>query len=273
MIVGHRGFVGKNLVKHLAKKHHVIEFSGDIADADNVNFHVSKFKPDAVINLAAYGNSPYHKDDPIKVFKVNLVGTANFIHLLDLGFEFKFIQAGTSSEYGVHQAPLGLRARLKPSTDYAKTKACCSILLQDRAVVLRLFTIYGPYEHEGRLIPTVINNALNNKRTTVYEGAHDYVYIKDACRAFEQALDTEPGIYHVATAKQYSNIEVAAKIKDIVHQEYGYEAKIKDVPGFLREYDSPIWVSDEESILPGWKPKTSLEKGLTKTVRWWGERQ
>lgn len=270
MVIGRLGFIGTNLTKYLYKKHQVSAFTGKIENKIRLKIEIEEKRPRVVINLASYGNSPYHYDNPNKIFNTNLLGVHNLLELSKL-HDFKLIQAGTSSEYGIQNKPMSLRTSLNPVTDYAKTKACASILAQHGAVVLRLFTVYGEHEDKGRLIPTVINNTLNNKVSEIYEGAHDYVYVKDVCRAFEQVIDTKPGIYHVASGYQVRNWSIAMGVNEEIELKYGIRGKLKLMEGKLREYDNDTWFSDEESILPNWERKTNLSRGLTKTVKWWYE--
>jgi nucleoside-diphosphate-sugar epimerase len=84
-----------------AKPHHF--FNLDITNYNILLEHFQRLKPRTVFNLSAYG-SYERQNDPDQIHKVNYLGTLNIIKALqDLGCD-AFVQAGSSSEYGVRYA-------------------------------------------------------------------------------------------------------------------------------------------------------------------------
>ena len=76
------------------------------------------------------------------------------------------VNAGSSSEYGYQDHAPGEDERVEPNSHYAVTKVAATHLCQlaaatsgMRAVTLRLYSIYGPWEEPGRLMPTLVRDA------------------------------------------------------------------------------------------------------------------
>ena len=76
------------------------------------------------------------------------------------------IRLGSSTEYGELAGPMAEDAPLRPRGFFGATKAAGSLLLvaaaQERGLrsaVLRAFQVYGPDDHPGRFVPTVLRAA------------------------------------------------------------------------------------------------------------------
>ena len=78
----------------------------DITSSTAVRQCLAMLKPRTVFNLAVYG-AYERQNDESRIHQVNYVGTHNLLHALaEQGCE-AFVQAGTSSEYGVNCAGPG----------------------------------------------------------------------------------------------------------------------------------------------------------------------
>jgi nucleoside-diphosphate-sugar epimerase len=270
LVVGSHGFIGKNLVDYLIEKGYQIkEFEGDIRDINNCakNFIDDDF--DAVIDLVAYGNNSRHLKNNLGVdltIETNLIGTLNLARCFLNSKAKTFIYTGSSSEYGSinKQLSTSTKPSKKGQNFYSVTKNSITNLLLDlnnitnkKFKVLRLFTVYGKREPENHLIPTLLRAVLSKETVGVSPGSHDFVYIKDVCRAIEKLIKSKnsPEISHAATGKQYTNLQVLKIIEKVVGRKLFYY----DLPK-MYDYDRKNWVSDKKSILI--KPRYTLEQGL-----------
>lgn len=267
IIIGQSGFVGSNLFSFLKILGvDVLDIPrGDITDSHYRKLILSR-KPDAVINLASYGNDSTHDQNSIagliKTNSVNLVGAIQlFNDCLRSGVKL-FIQAGSSSEYGTHYSPLSIDTPLEGKTPYARTKSLFFHFLESmsdcpmKIKYLRLFSVYGPQEKPHRFIPTLIRASKTGETVPLSEGSHDFVYVDDVCDAFYRLLtkpDT-PFVSHSATGKQYSNKEVVEIVEKISGK------KINTYSAKLRTFDTNYWVSSYKDLLV--KPNFSLEQGI-----------
>ena len=251
----------------------------DVTENTNVREIINDYKPATIFNLSAYG-SYSRQSDAQKIHLTNYFGTFNLLHALSEVGCSGFVQAGTSSEYGLNCSYPSENSELIPNSDYAVSKAGISYLIQYfgkfhnfPAVNLRLYSVYGPWEERDRLIPTLISNCLQNKFPLFTEKkiSRDFVYVDDCTSAMVKAAltacITNPGIsINIATGIKTTIEDVA----NIAKTSY----KIPEDPFFgtmqNRKWDLTEWYGNPklaEKVL-GWKFKTSFVDGLKHTTKW-----
>jgi nucleoside-diphosphate-sugar epimerase/glycosyltransferase involved in cell wall biosynthesis len=251
----------------------------DITDFESVKNVINIIKPMTVFNLAAYG-AYARQIDPEKIHTTNYLGTLNLLMALsDTGCS-AFVQAGTSSEYGLNSAGPKEDAELIPNSNYAVAKAGAGYIIKYYGKVLsfpcvnlRLYSIYGPWEEKDRLIPTLIANGLEGKYPNLVNKtiSRDFVYIDDCNEAFVKAAltacRTNPGIsINIASGVKTTLEDIANTAKKVF--------SIKEEPVFgsmaNRRWDLGNWYGDADLAekLLGWKAKTSFETGLKLNVEW-----
>lgn len=253
----------------------------DITQSREVVAAVKKHRPRTVFNLAAYG--AYERQNTVeRIHHVNYTGTLNLIHsLLDAGCD-AFIQAGTSSEYGLNCAAPLESGRLEPNSDYAVSKVASAYLLGYYGRLkgfpcthLRLYSVYGPWEERDRLIPTLVRLGLQGQYPPLVNPAvsRDFVYIDDSTRAFVQAAlvtcHSRPGqAFNIATGTKTSLAEVAQLAK------HAFAIPGDPVFGSMpnRKWDLSDWYGDPTLARTelGWTPRVPLEEGLQLTTAWEG---
>ena len=137
----------------------------------------------------------------------------------------------------------------------------------------RLFYLYGPGEHEGRLVPAVIKALLQSEEALCTQGdqIRDYLYVKDAAGALLALLESEvEGPVNIAAGRPIvlrDLIEEAAREvgrPDLVR--LGALAAGKDDPPLLLANTCRL----NEEV--GWLPAYSIQEGLKETVAWWRSR-
>lgn len=132
----------------------------------------------------------------------------------------------------------------------------------------RLFFLYGPYEHEGRLVPSVVLPLLRGEVARCTDGLHkrDFLYAGDAARAFIILLDsTEEGIFNLSSGCAIPIIDVVNKIAlnfgrpDLVH-----------AGAIPSNGQAPLVEGDNQRLRSiGWQPEYDLAAGIMKTIEWW----
>jgi polyisoprenyl-phosphate glycosyltransferase len=299
LVVGASGFIGSKLFYNLSKyRDDVYACSRNVKQSwrlgeaklsrlinlnilhyDRLKEVIDNLKPQTIFNLSAYG-AYSRQTDVENIHLTNYIGTLNLIRaLMDVGCS-AFIQAGTSSEYGLNCAGPDENGELTPNSDYAVSKASASYLIKYYGSILnfpcinlRLYSVYGPWEERDRLIPTLINSGLQGKYPNLVNKdiSRDFVYIDDCLNAFVKAAltacRTSPGIsINIATGKKTTLEEVANIAKKI------FKISKKPVFGSMenRKWDLSEWYGKPdlaEKVL-GWKYKTSFEEGLKLNVAW-----
>lgn len=136
----------------------------------------------------------------------------------------------------------------------------------------RIFSVYGPMEHEKRFVPAVILAALRGEATRLSPGEQlrDYMHVNDTARAvWHVAQSGLTGPVNIASGKPVAIGELAVKIGELIGRPD--LIRLGDLP--YREGD-PMFVCANTKLLQGtgWKPQFNLRAGLQDTIEWWKKR-
>lgn len=251
----------------------------DITSARDVQDAVKKYCPRTVFNLAAYG-AYERQSNSARIHEVNYTGTLNLIQpLMESGCD-AFVQAGTSSEYGLNCAAPGEAGVLEPNSDYAVSKVATSYLLgyygrikQFPCAHLRLYSVYGPWEERDRLVPSLVRLGLQGEYPPLVNAAisRDFIYVDDCTRAFVRAAliacHRSPGLnFNIATAAKTS----LGEIVQLVRRTFAIasEPVFGSMPN--RKWDLSNWYGDPARARAqlDWVSRISLEEGLALTAVW-----
>lgn len=258
-------------------KNSITLHTGDLLEKDSVRSALLKAKPDIVLHLAVYGAYPSQKDADL-ILSTSLLST---MHLLVAAKEVgvsMFVNTGSSSEYGTKDHPMNESERVDPNSYYAVGKTAQTLLSQHFAreenfpvVTLRLFSVYGPHEEPGRLVPTVILNALEGKAITLADPniARDFIYIDDVAEAYRIAGEnpTLSGeVINLGTGVQHTLKELTDTVLVLTKS----ESAITIGEYTKRSYDTYTWVSDTTKATSqlGFTPQYNLQQGLEKSIEW-----
>jgi UDP-glucose 4-epimerase len=298
LVTGAGGFIGANLVRHLLDLGHepvaILRPGGsswrledvaaqartefvDLRGSEAVSRLVVEVRPDVIFNLAAYGAYSWQTDLDA-MLAVNVRATEALLEgAKQVGA--RLIQAGSSSEYGFSDRATTELDRVQPNSHYAITKVAATHLCrlaatryEQPAITLRLYSVYGPWEEPGRLMPTLVERALAGTYPLLVapETARDFVWIDDVCDAFLLAGTTDladPGaVLNVASGAQTT----LHALVDIVRALFEIESD--PVWGSMpaRRWDTSVWVGDPSTAtdLIGWAAATPLEQGLRTLASW-----
>jgi len=254
----------------------------DILSDNSVREVFDRYKPQTLFNLAAYG--AYSKQSSVNLtYETNVIGTANILQ--NCTKETVYIHAGSSSEYGFNCTAPKETDRVEPNSHYAVSKVSAAYLLEYYARVfdlktlnLRLYSIYGYWEEPDRLIPKLIESVRQRQLPSLVSPdiSRDFVFIEDCVEAF---LDAALKISSVTSGKSY-NIATGRKttIGDLVEtsrQTFGIKQEPKWGSMSNRKWDLAEWFGDPAAFETdfGWKAKTPLEEGLSKTKAWQDQQQ
>ncbi len=141
--------------------------AADLTDFDAVDALISREAPDVLFNLAGYGVDRGERDQAVAE-RVN----ADLPRILaescarlpaSTWTGVRLLHVGSALEYGVTGGVLREDSAMQPTTGYGITKLAGTLNVADvartsglRACTGRLFTVFGPGEHAGRLFPTLL---------------------------------------------------------------------------------------------------------------------
>lgn len=299
LITGGTGFVGANLTRYMLSRgcevHLIVRpqhATWRLANIENaIHLHIidlmqydelwkllEKVHPEWIFHLAAYGAYSTQRDLQ-QMITTNIASTANLLRAsLHVGFE-SFVHTGSSSEYGLKTNAPKENDWLDPNSYYACTKAAATHLCRHLSIehnahitTLRLYSAYGPFEEPTRLIPTLARHALRGDLPPLVSPniARDFVYVEDACRAYELAAmypQQERGaIYNVGTGVQ-TTLDMAVK-HVISICSLNVEPQWGSMPD--RDWDTTSWVANCEKIHRelGWQPQIDFVEGFQRTLKW-----
>ena len=250
----------------------------DLLDVESVRKTLQASKADWIFNLAAHGAYSW-QNNPLAIVSSNVTALAN---LLDesskIGFE-AFINAGSSSEYGYKDHAPAETEQARPNSLYAVTKMAgtnlCGVIARRNNLLvatLRLYSVYGPFEDDRRLIPTLIRYGLQGDLPPLVDPkiARDFIYIDDVCRAFVLAAQTKSkefgAVYNIGSGQQ-TNMEDVVRLASRV-------MSIQSSPVWNsmenRSWDTSIWMANCEKAVKilRWSAQVDLEDGLRQTIAW-----
>jgi nucleoside-diphosphate-sugar epimerase len=280
LVTGAGGFVGANLVRRLlgegrrvtalvrpgADPWRLAGLDADVVEADVRERGSVPAGFDAVFHLAAHGAYSW-QDDEAAIRDTNVLGTEN---VLAAAGGARVVVAGSSSEYGLKAHPPAEDEPLEPNSAYAAAKAeATARALDHEAVVLRLYSAYGPWEEPNRLVPTLLARGLEGELPPLVSPrvARDFVHVDDVCEAFVLALGAERGrVYNVGSGRQTSVAEVVEVATRLLALDA--EPQWGSMPD--RAWDTETWVANPERIRRelGWEARIGLEEGLRRTLEW-----
>jgi nucleoside-diphosphate-sugar epimerase len=299
LVTGAEGFLGANLVRHLTcAGHEVIALSRpggtlwrleevetemqtlelDLRDTVAIERVLVESKPQWVFHLATHGAYSWQTDVRTMI-DVNVGATAALLAVARVIDVHAFVNVGSSSEYGLKTHAPHEDEWLEPNSHYAVTKAAGSHLTALAAmdglpaVTLRLYSIYGPWEDPGRLMPALVRSATQGECPVLVgpETARDFVYVDDCCdallRAAQRGAPDCPGsILNIGSGTQTrldELVEIAREALDVTAlPEWNTMEQ--------RRWDTSVWVSDPHAASEhlGWKASITPAQGLVRMAAW-----
>lgn len=228
-----------------------------------------------VVNLG--GNIDHN--NRIKTYSSHYIGVKNLYKVLKNKKIKKFIQIGSSSEYGKILGKVKETDICNPKMIYGKSKLYASKFLLKKfhlekfpVVILRFFQIYGPMQKTNRLIPYVISSSLKNKSFFCSEGSQsrDFLYVDDAVNAilknFNDKNQMIGKIFNIGYGKPIKVKDVILKIIKIIKKGKPIFGKINlRIDESMKIYPE---IKEAKSILL-WKRKIPIIKGLSKTINFY----
>ncbi|MGN0331153.1 MAG: dTDP-glucose 4,6-dehydratase [Kineothrix sp.] len=279
---------------------------GDICDKDTVSGIFAENDIDRVVHFAAESHVDRSIRDPEVFVRTNVLGTAVMLNcakkaweLPDGGFKEgkRFLHVSTDEVYGSLEEKGGYfyeTTPYDPHSPYSASKAGSDMLVKAYmdtykfpANITNCSNNYGPYQFPEKLIPLIINNALQGKKLPVYgdgRNVRDWLYVEDHAKAIDMVQ--EKGrlfeTYNVGGHNEKQNIEIVNIIIETLQEMLpGTDPRRKLVSKELITYVEDRKGHDRRyAIAPdkireeiGWEPETMFRDGIRKTIQWFFEHE
>lgn len=254
-------------------------------------------RPEYVINLAAQAGVRYSIENPMAYVDSNLSGFMNVLEACRHYPVQHLIYASSSSVYGGNsRTPFSTEHQVDhPVSLYAATKRSNELMAHAYSHLynipttgLRFFTVYGPWGRPDMAYFLFTEAILNNQSIKVFNHGQmerDFTYIDDIVHAILKLLQhvPEPNNEWNDISGRLSESTAPYKIFNIGNnQPVKLEYFIQVLEGHLGKKADKIYldmqagdvprtyadVSDLEEAI-GFKPKTTIEKGLEAFVKWY----
>ena len=293
-IAGHNGMVGSAILRNLKrKKLNLLTVSKDKLDLrvqNDVEKWLGKNKPDIIFLAAArVGGIPENNNYPADFISENLQIQTNVITSAYKIKVKKIIFLGSACVYPISNKPIKetdlLSGHLEPTNRaYSVAKIAgiemCRFFSEQYGLnylSVQPNNLYGPNDNfsskSGHVIPALIKKMydakVKNKKTCEIWGSgkpkREFLFVDDLAEALffilEKYKQLEP--INVGSGSEISMKDLAIKIKKII----GFNGELT----FNKEYPDGVkrkFLDSSKIKKLGWKPKTSLDKGLKLTVDW-----
>ncbi|MDD5428968.1 MAG: NAD(P)-dependent oxidoreductase [Candidatus Omnitrophica bacterium] len=294
LITGASGFIGRNCLPALKKMGYEIHAAGpdilgeykntvtwhaaDLLDAAQTEKLLSGMKATHLLHFAWYAQpKKYWTSD--ENFKW-LEASKRLVEVFYANGGRRAVAAGTCAEYDWSRGVCSEGSTpLLPATVYGKCKHAFQEALAEfskenslSSAWGRIFFLYGPHEHPGRLISSVILSLLQGKPASCSHGnqVRDFMYVKDVGSAFAALLESDVrGPVNIASGRPMALKDIISRIGEKIGApeliRLGQIQAPKDEPQLLT---ADVTRLNKEV---GWTPQYDIDSGLDETIEWWKE--
>ena len=250
----------------------------DICNEENIDKIFKEEKFDYVIHFAAETHVDNSIDNYDLFYRTNVIGTKV---LLDASVKYgvkRFHHISTDEVYGSLDLDSNdvfrEDSKLNPTNNYSKTKALAESLVFEYLnkydldiTITRSSNNYGLNQHKEKLIPKIIDNALNNKTIPIYgDGTNkrDWLYVLDNCIAIDLVVHKgiKGEVYNICSNEELSNNEVVRLILKELNKDESLIKYVKDRVNHDKKY-----TMDSSKIRSlGWSPKYRFNDGIKEII-------
>ena len=257
---------------------------GNIRDASFVDTLFVTYKPDILVHFAAETHVDRSITGPQVFLETNVVGTGV---LLDACLRYgvgRFHHVSTDEVYGTLPlqggSPFTEQSPLLPSSPYAASKASSDLLVLSYyktyglpITISRCSNNYGTHQYPEKLIPLMIQKALQGKPLPVYGdglNVRDWIHVVDHCRAVDCILQKGKvgEVYNIGAGEEVPNIKLVKRILDVLGKTYELITHVPDRLG----HDLRYAVDSSKVRRLGWRPEYTIEDTLQGIVEWYRKR-
>ena len=324
-VTGSSGFIGFHLSKKLLEKGHIVygfdsmnkyydvklkkarlkilkEYKKFFFTKNNLENKkilsqcILKFKPKAIIHLAAQAGVRYSIENPNAYMDSNIIGTYNVIELAKKINIKHLLIASSSSVYGANkklpfveidktETQLSIYAATKKSTE--SIAHAYSSIWKIPITMLRFFTVYGPWGRPDMALFKFTKGIINKKKIDIYNNGkmyRDFTFIDDVVDGIIALINKAPNKNQLGKIRNDSLSSVApfrilniGNTKKVFLLDFINELEKQLGKKAIRNYmalqkgDVKITVSNIKLLkkITKYEPKINYKSGIKKFLEWY----
>lgn len=307
LVTGGAGFIGSTVVDALIAHGHEVYVVDDLSAGQlsnledarregGVKFHrydivseavgdlLQQARPEVVLHLAAQASVPASVADPAFDAQVNVIGLLRLLDACVAAEVRKVVFASSGGTIYGPQDKLPVKETTvgRPASPYGITKRAAEDYLRFYRsefgldfTSLALANVYGPRQDphgEAGVIAIFAAKLIGGQTPTIDgtgEQTRDFVFVDDVAHAFVRACDAASG----------ETVNISTGVETSINSLYDQMAKLASFPhpanrGPARQGDVLRNALDpsKASRALDWRPWTTLEDGLQRTIAWFRPR-
>jgi len=295
LVIGGTGFIGHHVVRRGCERGWEVVSLGlnqpagariqpgaryvvaDLARAESPEslFALDERCFDYVVNLGGYIDHTLFGSGGRRVMRGHFDALLNLLEYLDRSTLLRFVQVGSSDEYGPGPAPQREDQREQPISPYSLAKVAATHFLQMLhrsekfpAVTLRLFLTYGPGQEERRFLPQIIRGCLEDREFPVSAGEQlrDFCFVEDTVSAIFRCLECDDAngrVLNIGSGEPHTIREMIERTVSLVGAGRPQFGQIPYRPGENMALYADTTAARE---VLGWTPRVSLDEGIAATI-------
>lgn len=281
LVTGGNGFTGRYVIDALKERNYQVvslvhgrQAQGeycDLADKKNLEDIFSRYRPDAIIHLAALSFVAH--DDPSVFYSVNVIGTTNLLEAVEKSEikPSKIIIASSANIYGNPKADVVSETEFPcPVNHYAASKLAMEYMVRtwfDRLpiIITRPFNYTGIGQDDKFLIPKIVSHFKQGKKEIELGNldiARDFSDVRDVAMIYRELLESDLNseIVNISKGEVVSLDQVIKIMEDIA----GYKIDVRVNPDFVRKNEIKVLMGDNSKLvkLTGYSPRFSFRDTL-----------
>ena len=256
----------------------------DIKDPARVFDIVTKYSVDYIIHLAAQAVVTVAYDNPVETVTTNILGTLNVLEAARRARTVTgIILASSDKAYGKRSTIVREQDPVGGDHPYEVAKSSADLIAAAYAktyrlplVITRFGNIYGPGDLQfSRIVPSIMRSAVTGETLEVRSDGtfiRDYVYVGDVVSGYlfllKRLKEFKGGIFNLSSEDNLSVLALINRAQKILRKKISYTIANTQINEIPRQHVD--WSKIKKL---GWRPKYSLNRGLTTTYRWYFRRR